>query len=185
MTSPARFSRFVAAPALAALTLAAVVGCQSTPNAGGAPSSAAPSGDAQVLSIGRQYSQCVRDHGIPTFPDLVLLAGHLTIPDNAAGQAGEQALQGNQSARTGCAPIMQQLPAGAQKNQGPSSQERTNLVKYSQCMRQHGVPEWPDPDANGGFPISGTPLISELKSQRVMTAEQACQQFFNGEISVK
>lgn len=186
MTSPPRFIRFVAAPATAALTLAAAVACQSgTPSGAGAATTTTPTGDAQILAIGRQYSQCVRDHGIPTFPDMVVVAGHLALPDGAEGTAGDQALRSNTGARDACAPILRALPAGAQKGQALTSQDKVDLVRFARCMRQHGVPEWPDPNAHGSFPIASTPLGGQLKSSRVLDAEQACRQYWSGAISEK
>jgi hypothetical protein len=43
-------------------------------------------------------------------------------------------------------------------------------------MREHGVPEWPDPKADGTFPIVGTEIEREGKSPRVVRAGQACKE---------
>jgi hypothetical protein len=184
MTNPSAVTRAAAGPVLAALALATLVACQS----GGSvaqPPAATPAGDQQILAIGREYSQCVRDHGVSTFPDMVVIAGQLSLPDNATGDAADQALRANPTARSQCASILRRLPAAAQKNQALTAQDRANLLRYAQCMRQNGVPEWPDPSATGSFPITGTPLADQLKSARVLRAQQACRQFWAGEISVK
>lgn len=116
---------------------------------------------------------------------MVVAAGHLAIPDSAAGTAGDQALRSNTAARDACAPILRQLPASAQKGGSLTSQDRAHLVRFAQCMRQHGVPEWPDPNAHGSFPVAGTPLGGQLKSSRVLDAQQACRQYWSGAISEK
>jgi hypothetical protein len=48
-------------------------------------------------------------------------------------------------------------------------------VKYSQCMREHGVPNFPDPDANGGVRIDGRKLGVDPRSKTFTDAETACK----------
>ena len=186
MTTPTRFTRVAAGSVLAAATVLALTACSSAgPAASTAPTTTAAQGDAQILAIGQRYSQCVRDHGISTFPDMVLVAGQLTLPDNAAGDAADAALRANPAARDACGPILSELPPAAQKNHVPTAQDRANLVQYARCIRAHGVPEWPDPNADGAFPIAGTPLSAQAKSARVLNAEQACRQYWSAGIPEK
>src|SRR5882762_9120978 len=93
-------TRFAVIAALMTLTACSSGGHGSTTS-----SSPATSGDQLLLSIGRQYSQCVRAHGVSAYPDMVIIGGFLTLPDSPAGDAGDQALRANPSARDGCAPI--------------------------------------------------------------------------------
>jgi hypothetical protein len=37
------------------------------------------------------------------------------------------------------------------------------LVRFARCMRAHGVPDWPDPNALGEFPMT-TQMSSQFKS---------------------
>src|SRR5258708_3452130 len=37
----------------------------------------------------------------------------------------------------------------------PGGSERTSALAYSQCMRAHGIKNFPDPSAGGGINISG------------------------------
>src|SRR5260221_14795195 len=39
----------------------------------------------------------------------------------------------------------------------PGGSERTSALAYSQCMRAHGIKNFPDPSAGGGINISGGP----------------------------
>jgi hypothetical protein len=52
-------------------------------------------------------------------------------------------------------------------------------LKFSQCMRQHGV-DMPDPkQENGGISISQSgPMSVDPSSQKFKDAQQACQQYF-------
>jgi hypothetical protein len=175
---------------LGSLLVAGLLGCQDGQAASSGPTTAGSSAPAavseqQILAIGRQYAQCLRDHGIPTFPDMVVLGGRLAVPDNAAGDAAEQALRANPDAARACQSILANLPPSAQKNAEVSPDDLQALLKFAQCLREHGVAGWPDPNPQGAFPISGTPLADEIKSPQVQSAIQACWQFWAGGISVK
>jgi hypothetical protein len=67
------------------------------------------------------------------------------------------------------------LPASAQKSAAPTQEQMRKLLRYAECMRANGVPEWPDPTADGEFPIKGTGLEAEIKSPRVTQASEACK----------
>lgn len=157
----------------------------STSNDSGSLGDAPGGADAKLLAIGREYAACVRGHGVSGFPDMVVVSGQLTLPDTPEADAADAALRANTSARQGCAPILAKLPANAQKNRVPSADDRQRLLQYAQCMRDNGVPQWPDPAADGSFPIAGTPLGDEGKSARMRTATQACKKYWDQEIVVK
>jgi hypothetical protein len=170
-------------PVLAALLLAMLAACGS--GGSGASSTASPTAmtNAQILAIGREAAQCMRDHGVPDFPDPVVdNDGHLQLPAGAAGDRAKQELAGNPAAQTACEPILNRLPANAVRGGGDggyTAQDLENLKKFAQCVRQNGIPEFPDPRADGTFPLAGTPLEAEGKSERFRTATQACKQYWD------
>jgi len=51
---------------------------------------------------------------------------------------------------------------------------------FSQCMRQHGLSDWPDPKADGSFPIVNGPYKAlvpnnpEQPSPEIQRAYDAC-----------
>jgi hypothetical protein len=47
-------------------------------------------------------------------------------------------------------------------------------VKYAQCMRAHGVPDFPEPSSTGGFTL---PKSADEGSSIFRVAESACQGF--------
>jgi hypothetical protein len=56
----------------------------------------------------------------------------------------------------------------------------SGMVKFSACMRSHGVPNWPDPttDSDGRplFPLSSHGITRiQSRSQQMMTKEGECQ----------
>jgi hypothetical protein len=50
-------------------------------------------------------------------------------------------------------------------------------------MREHGIPEFPDPKADGTFPIIGTPLENAGNSEAARSAMDACKVIYDGKIT--
>jgi hypothetical protein len=137
--------------------------------------------EAQMLEIGREYAQCVRDHGVVGFPDPIVDHGRLAMGPEQDGGDPKQALANNPAAEDACQSIMDRLPAAARGHEPPpTAEEMQKLLQYSQCMRDHGVPEWPDPGSDGNFPLSA-PLEAEGKSPRVLAGFDACNSLLPAE----
>jgi hypothetical protein len=49
-----------------------------------------------------------------------------------------------------------------------------NPLAYAACMRSHGLPDFPDPDSSGGFPL---PSDIDPGSPRYQTAANACKAY--------
>ena len=158
-----------------ALALALLAGCGLGGRHSTATASPSPSmSDAQMLEIGREYAQCVRDHGVTGFPDPVVAQGRLAMGPQQDGGDPKQALANNPAARDACESILARLPAAAEGHRPPpTAEEMQKLLQYAQCMRDHGLPEWPDPASDGGFNLPA-PLESEGKSPRVLAGFAAC-----------
>src|SRR5579863_10265279 len=64
-------------------------------------------------------------------------------------------------------------PKGSSNDNGSGSP-----LAYAQCMRAHGVTDFPDPNSQGGFTLQGGPN-SDLgpNSSAFQQANQACQRF--------
>lgn len=169
----------VASLALAALSLATVLtGCSGRPGPTNAHSS--PSADlrAQVEPIWAQMTQCMRTHGYPNWPDAVIGDnGQGTYPD-VAGLDQKTAIDQLQAT---CGQILGQLPAQARPNQQPvTAAQLATLRQFAQCMRTHGEPDWPDPNADGGFP-----LAAEIKTHIGTTGvPPACRAIYSGSIAI-
>lgn len=167
-------------------TLTALSGC----GPGGQPD-AAPStmSDAEILAIGKQVADCIRDNGVPDFPDLVVVKGRLTMPDGV-GDTLEQkySQQVLDQAQQSCQALMDRLPESAIRDEEETNVDQDppidveTMRKLAQCLRENGIPEWPDPKADGTFPLAGTPLDAEGKSQRVLAAGEKCKEYWTGSI---
>jgi len=163
--------RFVIA-SLFLVLLAACSGGSSGPgvaSAGTSPTTTA----AQSATRGSPlaFSQCMRAHGVNDFPD-----------PNSSGRIGIQAGPGSdltphnptfQTAQQACQPLLpKESPGDQQKN-------LQNALKFSQCMRAHGVKDFPDPVQSGqgvGIQIKGgqgTDL--NPNNPTFQAAQKACQ----------
>lgn len=69
-------------------------------------------------------------------------------------------------------------PSGTANSQDPYQA----MLAYSACMRSHGVPDFPDPNSNGGLEIQGGGQNSDLdpNSPTFQAAQQACQSLMPG-----
>jgi hypothetical protein len=111
--------------------------------AGGA--AAAPQASAEAASDTdrmREFAQCMRDNGVPEFPDPDPDGGGMLRGVLADGDIDRDKLR---EAMQACRSL---LPNGGQRRElDPEEQEK--LREWAQCMRDNGV-DVPDPDPNGG-----------------------------------
>ncbi|MGH9105922.1 MAG: hypothetical protein ACRDZX_08820 [Acidimicrobiales bacterium] len=54
-----------------------------------------------------------------------------------------------------------------------------NALKYTECMRSHGEPDFPEPNAQGLITINPTRTMGP-NSPEFQKAERACQKLDNG-----
>jgi hypothetical protein len=142
------------------------IGTSTAAPGAGAGGGAAPQTSAQTLARLDQYSQCMRENGVPSFPDPTDVGGHVAIrlhglpPDAAAFRAAQQA----------CQRYAPPQPTAAQMTAMQSQALRT-----SACMRAHGVPDFPDPTfSGGGVQIRITPAV-DPNSPTFKEAQSQCQ----------
>jgi hypothetical protein len=179
--------------ALVSWALAAVCfgsACAMGGGVGGAGPSPSAMSDAEILAIGKQVADCLRNNGIPDFPDPTVERGKLKLPEQAEGELeAKYTQQVLEQAEQSCRPLMDRLPQSAVTEDsgtkpgedGPVDVE--TMKRLAQCLRDNGIPEWPDPRPDGSFPIVGTPLEAEGKSQRFLAAGEKCQQYWTGSIT--
>jgi hypothetical protein len=159
-----------------ALLAGLAAGCTSggaDPGGGASPSGAVD--EQRALAVGRQFVQCARQHGQPEFPDPAWEDGQLQFGSGGSEEIKNRLMQVPEE----CRAILRQLPRNGQRHSPPSAEDLRRLGQFAECVRQHGIPEWPDPKSDGTFPIVGTPLESEGKSQRIITAMDACLQYWD------
>jgi hypothetical protein len=113
------------------------------------------------------YAQCIRDNGVPDFPD----------PDANGGFSGlaheQQSNPKFQAALQACRAL---APGGEHENFGDPAFVKQARA-FAQCMRDNGVPDFPDPDPSGRFRGAGHELQGDPKFQ---VAFEACQEKLPG-----
>lgn len=125
--------------------LAVLAACSTTPTAGSAGSVAAGSSRYQKALA---YAQCMRSHGIANFPDpnsegrLLISNQVVNGASNGVNSDSPQFLSANKT----CAKL---LPNGGQPTAAQQQQQMSALLKLAECMRSHGIPNFPDPTADG------------------------------------
>ncbi|WP_157181329.1 hypothetical protein [Actinopolymorpha alba] len=152
----------------AVVLVAALSGCGSG-GSGEAGAGSDQMSDAQVLGIGKELAQCIRQNGIPDFPDPSVRDGTLAMPENQPEAALDKAMEA-------CRTIAAKLPQSAD-SEDISADDIVKLRKWARCLRANGVPEWPDPKGDGSFPIKDTAL--DGKSERLLRARKECDQYWD------
>ena len=136
-----------------------------------------------MLALAREFAQCLREHGVPNLPDPVMVDGRPEFADisDLPSESVERAM-------THCRSISDRLRtatagSGQEEQQPPlSAEDLAKARRYAECMRDHGLAGFPDPDSTGLFHVEGTPVQELLQekdpvSQRVNDAMQACREF--------
>ena len=156
---------------LLAVLIGLVAGCAGRSNGPGV-ASAAGAKDARATASPtpsldpeeqrRQFTQCMRDHGVDV-PDPDANGGiRITA---SAGPGSEQAIEACQK----------YLPAGKATKPDPKMLEQAR--EFAKCMRDHGI-DMPDPDPNGGrFQVQKGTGDSQIKPDDAAfkAAMDACQ----------
>jgi hypothetical protein len=118
----------------------------------------------------------MRSHGVPKFPDanpnggIAIDAKNGINPDSPQFKAAQKACQ--------------KLAPNGGKAPSPEEQAKAQaqMLKFSACMRSHGLPNFPDPTFSGG----GAQLRVDRKSglnpnsPQFQAAQKACQKLMPG-----
>lgn len=162
-------------PALIAVTMLTACGPAgpSHPSTSGTSTSQAGQGPRNAdYDQTEAITTCYRQHGDPGFPDPVYDPSdgnwHFAISPGTAPESTRRACQHLFPATSPSPPV--------------SRAEFQQLLRYAQCMRQHGVPGWPDPNPAGDFAL---PPDLQVKTPAAEAAGTACQRYVpSGGLSV-
>jgi hypothetical protein len=115
----------------------------------------------------------MRSHGVPNFPDA---GSNGAITVGSANGIDPNSPQ-FKTAMAACKSLVPRgHPSAAQQ-----AQQMAQGLKFSQCMRAHGVPKFPDPGSQGAIQLKAGPGTGiDPSSQRFQSAQKACQSFFGG-----
>ncbi len=164
--------------AAVALSAAACGGTSPSPGVaqGGTPTPSASqsqqqgSGGSQVSGNGPgsglsvAFSACMRSHGIKNFPD--------PGPNGAISISGGNGVDPNspqfQTAQRACQKL---APGGGSPAQ--QAQSKAKAVRYSACMRTHGIKNFPDPNSSGAITVTGGSGV-DPNSPQFVAANKIC-----------
>lgn len=140
---------------------------------GGRPSSAGSGGSSNTggstSSNAVTFSRCMRSHGVPSYPDP---GSDGVTPKETPQQLGVTSFR-FQAAQHDCAHL---LPNGDNgPNQAELQQEKAQGLKFTRCMRNHGV-ALPDPASTGRIPDPASVGIDQ-GSPQFEAANQACGKY--------
>ncbi|GAB7037056.1 MULTISPECIES: hypothetical protein [Catenuloplanes] len=133
---------------------------------GGGPDEAADGDHEKQLA----FAQCMRDNGVTEYEDPKpagkggVVAAQPASPDDPEFNAAVEK----------CRPL---LPNGGEA-EPMSEQERAEALTFAACMREHGIEDYPDPDAEGrpgdfDMPEPEDPGYEDAM-ERFTTASEAC-----------
>jgi hypothetical protein len=165
----ARF-RLDALTAVLTATIVLATACGSSSSSSSAP----PSFQAMTTEA-LAYATCVRAHGIPDFPDPIVQDSATRKSISFPGMPAASSSPRFKSADTLCrkqADFEVGTPAALQALMA-------NDLKAAECMRAHGIANFPDPVNNGKSirvgPRPGSGI--DPHSARFQSAQTACRQF--------
>jgi hypothetical protein len=153
-----------------------VAGCSSgptTPTAGSqtttsvAAANGSGSSGTSPLSEAVAYSQCVRSHGVPNFPDPV------QTPSGGYGYR-TNGIDPNSAAFQGALQACKALPSPWNSTgQQLSAAQQQAWLNWAKCIRANGMPDFPDPTFSGSAVHDSGVAANSPLLQRAMNACKA------------
>jgi hypothetical protein len=150
-----RTLRQMAALGMVAMLAVINAGCGGTGNSGG-------SSTASIHEKAVKFAECMRNNGVSRFPDPDA-SGALTID----GVVNGSSVDPNSAAWKHAIGACKDLEPPGFTGTKVTPQQRTARLKFAQCMRENGVPDFPDPTSNG--PLIDTNRIPSSNKPGGMT----------------
>ena len=111
------------------------------------------------------FAECMRSHGVANFPD-PSAGGGINIPD---------ALTQSPAFQSAAQTCRSKLRPGGGPHGGIPESTRLSLLHHAQCMRAHGVPNYPDPNLPSHGPYDfGPPRGINTDAPAFQRAASAC-----------
>jgi len=174
-----KITRIVAVAVLAAV----LAGCgpkeePQVATAGGTPT-IAPTSDvvATYVEAVRAYVTCVRAEGVKVSdPDA---KGRFTFEGDTRALKADPKFR---AASQKCAGLLPPVPAELVEKPVLTAEQIENARKYAKCMRENGVPEFPDPGPDGYYPENSD--YSATGSEADLRAQVICSPIINGGVRI-
>jgi hypothetical protein len=128
---------------------AAIAACGGTASDSNISGSSSPSTNNNRAFV--TFAACMRTSRVPNFPDPTGGGIQLAQGMNPFSPAFK-------AARSKCKHL---LPGGGPSNGPPSAQDKLAMLEISECMRRHGISDFPDPTLKPPSSPSGYSEISD------------------------
>ena len=149
-----------------------IAGCSSS---GCSSSAASASLEAKAL----KYAGCMRSHGLTDFPDPTV--GSNGLPSfNINGSANSDLNPQSSQYQAAQRPARTTCPTSGATTPADKAAANAKALKYAECMRSHGEPDFPDPNGQGVIQITNATGILDPNSPQYQQAATACQSLDNG-----
>jgi hypothetical protein len=153
-----RTLRPLATLAMVALVAVLSAGCGGTNTTATTAGTGSSGGNSTIREKAVQFAECMRANGVGTFPD-PKASGELTIDGIANGSSVDTNSAAFKQALSACKALEPPGFTGTKV----TPQQTTARLEFARCVREHGVPDFPDPTPNGPLvdtnriPSAGTP----------------------------
>lgn len=142
---------------------------------GGSPKTASTAGQNRLLA----YSDCMRAHGVPNFPDPIR---------NEGIDKGKVIALGNgphiQAASNACQHLMPASGLGPPTTTQPTRTRFAAALAFARCVRNRGFPNFPDPTVQGQLtPEMVSAAGIDLHQPALLHAGLACAPVTHGVIT--
>ncbi len=176
-----RTTGVVLRPVMSAVAVAAAMLALAACGTGSSAAPGAPSARAFTAATYR-FSACMRDHGLPTFPDPSLTDHDGQQVAYLAPTDAMVASPAYKKANRMCQAI---LPvATTARNPQSQSEREQHVLAFARCMRAHEVPNFPDPTAQGQLTLQMLAFAGvDLHAPAVISAAKSCLPSADGAIT--
>ena len=177
--APWRVLRPVMATVASAGSALALAGCGA-----GSPVSPSVSSAQAFTAATYAFAACMRDHGLPTFPDPAMSDHNGQQVAYLAPTDAIVASPAYKQANRACRAILP-IAATTRNNRSPPARDQ-HMLAFARCMRNHHVPNFPDPTAQGQLTLQmlGGAGVN-LHAPAVISAAKSCLPSAEGAITAQ
>jgi len=122
------------------------------------------------------YSACMRNHGVPTFPDAGS-TGQIRIDPRKLGESGID-VDSPRFKRAARACLNLQPKRARTTARQPTAAQQQAMLRFARCMRSHGVPNFPDPQPGGALDLAQK--VAAPNTPQFKATEHTCRNFVPG-----
>ncbi|MGD0809028.1 MAG: hypothetical protein ABSA91_04880 [Acidimicrobiales bacterium] len=131
-------------------------------------------------------TQCLRQHGLPNLPGPILATagpakGEMILDKPALAAYPRSVVS---QATQACSTALARAGLSSGSDAAASAQELRYLLAFAHCVRDHGISNFPDPNAQGGFNLAGTGINTHDLTAAELAAARACLSKAHGQVNI-